>query len=167
MLDVVVGFILVASKSMTLGGKTVATQDWVSGRGYLTGLPDSITASTIKATASMSIGVQKVATQYWCMTTKGFATQDWVIEQLKSYAKSDHTHSDYAKSDHSHKYKDITDKPTTFKPSKHKHKFSTSYKLSWGHMHTTAKTFEAGKNTSGVYNYADKTISISGTTDNN
>lgn len=41
----------------------------------------------------------------------------------------------------------------------HSHDFSDTYSLSWNHMHSSGSDY-----TSGVYNYAGKTISISGTT---
>lgn len=46
----------------------------------------------------------------------------------------------------------------------HTHSFSDTYSLSWGHQHTTGSSFVAGNNTGGVYNYAAKSIEISGTT---
>lgn len=171
-----------AGSVLTVGGKNVATQEyvdgkvsgfatqsWVEGKGYLTALPSSITASTIKATDTMSVGIYTVATQYWCQTTKKFATQDWVNEQLENYAKSDHTHTGYASSSHSHAWSAITGKPTSFTPSSHNHSFSGKVNLKWGHMHTTASTFKAGNNTGGVYNYSGlgPTASFSGTTGNN
>lgn len=155
-----------ATKDMTLGGKTVATQEWtntklgdyatqkwVTDKGYLTKVPDSCTVSVgfyapyIRATKELTLG------------GKAVATQAWVTEQLKSYAKSDHTHTV--------KWADISGKPSTFSPSKHTHSFSGSMSLAWGHMHTTSSSFKAGNNTGGVYNYKAKNIKISGTTGQN
>lgn len=89
---------------------------------------------------------------------KAVATQEWVINQLASYAKTTHYHQWTA----------IQNKPTSFTPSAHKHKFSTTYNLTFGHTHTTSSSFKPGDNTGGVANNLwKKTLSISGTTDNN
>ena len=132
-----------------------ATESWVEGKGYLTSIPDSLTVTKLKATDSMSIGVEKVATQYWCMTTKKFATQDWVTEQLANYAASSHTHT----------YASITNKPSTFKPASHTHDFSGSTTISTGHYHTISVdgTTYTTKSTS-KYKF---NVSISGTTKSN
>lgn len=66
---------------------------------------------------------------------KAVATQEWVKSQLTSYSKIGH-----------------------------KHKFSTSYSLQWGHTHTTSTYFKPGNSTGGVQNYQVKTLNISGTT---
>ena len=166
-----------ASSDMTLGGKTVATREWtntklgdyatqawVENKKYLTSLPDTIRVGTISATGNMYFEGWTVATRRWCETTKAFATQAWVTEQLKAYAKADHTHSEYASSSHSHTWSSITGKPSTFTPSSHRHSFSGSTSLAWGHMHTTSSSFKAGDRTGGVYNYSAKTVSISGNT---
>lgn len=102
-----------------------ATQAWVEARGYLTSIPSSLTVDSLKATSSMSIGVEKVATQYWCIATKKYATQDWVKEQLASYALASHSHA----------WSAITGKPSTFTPSSHRHSFSGSTSISTGHTH--------------------------------
>lgn len=153
-----------ATDDMSLNGKTVATQDWVtttladyasktwiSSQGYLTGIPATCNASTgfyapyIRAATAMSVG------------NKAVATQEWVKKQLESYAKSDHSHT----------WTDISDKPSTFAPASHKHKFSTETSFAWGHVHTTISTFKAGDITGGINNYKNKKITISGTTDDN
>lgn len=160
-----------ASKELTVGGKSAATQewtntklsdyatkDWVTGKGYLTGIPSTCNASVgfyapyIRATSGMSVGGQAVA------------TQEWVYSQLANYAKSDHSHSGYASSSHTHAWSSITGKPSTFTPSSHRHSFSGSTSLAWGHTHKTSTSFKAGNNTGGVYNYSSKSISISGNT---
>lgn len=102
-----------------------ATQAWVEAKGYLTSIPSSLTVDSLKATSSMSIGVEKVATQYWCIATKKYATQDWVKEQLASYALASHSHA----------WSAITGKPSTFTPSSHRHSFSGSTSISTGHTH--------------------------------
>lgn len=173
--------IISASQYMMVGGKNVATKEyvdgkvgdfatksWVNDQGFLKSLPDTISVTKVKAD-SMAIGIYAVATQFWCMTTKKFATQDWVMEQLANYAKSDHTHTEYAPSTHSHAWSAITNKPSTFTPSSHTHSFSGKVALKWGHMHTTTSTFTAGSNTGGVYNYNNlkPTYSLSGTTGSN
>ena len=138
-----------------------ATQSWVEAKGYLTKIPDSLSVGTgfyapyIRASKEMSVRGAAVA------------TQSWVINQLKAYAKSDHTHSEYASSNHSHGWGSITGKPATFAPAKHTHSFSGSTTLDWKHTHTTSTSFKAGYNTSGVYNYSAKTVTISGTTGQN
>ena len=127
------------SSSLFLRGKMVATEDyvnqkcsgfatqaWVEGKGYLTGIPSSLTVTSLKATDGISIGVYKVATQNWCLVTKKYATQDWVKEQLANYALATHSHA----------WSAITDKPSTFKPSSHRHSFSGSTSISTGHTHT-------------------------------
>lgn len=53
------------------------------------------------------------------------ATQTWVKTQLADYAKSDHTHG----------WSDITGKPTSFAPTKHRHSFSFTKSLANGHTH--------------------------------
>lgn len=160
-----------ASKELTVAGKSAATQewtntklsdyatkDWVTGKGYLTGIPSTCNASVgfyapyIRATSGMSVGGQAVA------------TQEWVYSQLANYAKSDHSHSGYASSSHTHAWSSITGKPSTFTPSSHRHSFSGSTSLAWGHTHKTSTSFKAGNNTGGVYNYSSKSISISGNT---
>ena len=132
-----------ASTAMSVGGKAVATkeyvdgkipsldgyatQKWVEDKKYLTGIPGTCSAATgfyapyIRATTAMSVG------------GKAVATQEWVNEQLKSYSKTDHTHSGYASSTHSHKWSAITDKPTSFTPTKHRHSISLS--IANGHTH--------------------------------
>lgn len=102
-----------------------ATQAWVEAKGYLTSIPSSLTVDSLKATSSMSIGVEKVATQYWCIATKKYATQDWVKEQLASYALASHSHA----------WSAITGKPSTFTPSSHRHSFSGSTSISTDHTH--------------------------------
>lgn len=137
-----------ASKDMTLGGKTVATQEWtntklgdyatqawVENKKYLTSLPDTIRVGTISATGNMYFEGWTVATRRWCETTKAFATQAWVTEQLKAYAKADHTHSGYASSSHSHTWSAITNKPTSFTPASHRHSIP-KLTIANGHTHT-------------------------------
>ena len=146
--------IIAAGTSMTVNKKSVATQEWVNNKGFLTDLPSSPTFSHVKATDGMSIGVYKVATQYW--VNQNFATQDWVKEQLKSYASSSHKHD----------WGDITGKPSSFTPAKHKHNFSASTTAANGHTHTV-KIGSTEYTTKGVSTNATHTIKISGTTDNN
>lgn len=123
-----------------------ATQTWVEGKGYLTSLPDTIRVGTLSATSNMYFEGWTVATRRWCETTKAFATQAWVTEQLKAYAKSDH----------SHKYSDITNKPTSFTPTKHRHSISLS--IANGHTHSV--TISGTKYTStGVSTNATHTVS--------
>ena len=171
-----------ASKELTLGGKAAATQEWtntkladyatqkwVTDKGYLTGLPDTIRVGTLSATGNMYFGGWTVATQRWCTNDKNFATQAWVTEQLKSYAKSDHTHSGYASSTHSHAWSAITGKPSSFTPSSHKHSFSGSTTLAIGHTHSYTKPSSGGTSatTGGMSTNYSKTVSISGTTGSN
>ena len=52
---------------------------------------------------------------------------------------------------------------STGEAGSHSHSFSDSYTLSWGHQHSYGSIGDGG-NTGGVLNYANKTISISGTT---
>lgn len=163
---------IAASATMTINGKSVATkeyvdgnipdlssyatQKWVEDKKYLTSIPSALTVTSVKATENMSIGVQLVATQYWCMTTKKFATQDWVNEQLKAYAKSDHTHSGYASSTHSHAWSEITEKPTSFTPASHRHSIP---KISIANGHTHTVTVSGTKyTTTGVSTNATHTI---------
>lgn len=169
--------IISASTAMSVGGKAVATEDyvdgkipdlssyatqkWVEDKKYLTGLPSTCKVATgfyapyIRATTEMSVGGKTVA------------TQEWVNEQLKSYSKTDHVHSQYASSTHSHAWSAITSKPSSFTPAKHTHSFSGSTSLAWGHTHTTSTSFTAGEKTGGVYKYSAKNITISGTTGQN
>lgn len=158
-----------ASKDMTLGGKTVATQEWtntklgdyatqawVENKKYLTSLPDTIRVGTLSATGNMYFGGWTVATQRWCETTKAFATQAWVTEQLKAYAKADHTHSGYASSSHSHAWSAITGKPTSFTPASHRHSIP---KLTIANGHTHTVTVSGTKyTTTGVSTNATHTI---------
>lgn len=65
-----------------------------------------------------------------------FATQEWVLSQLKNYSKTGHTHSGYSSTDHTHS-------------------FSDSFILTWNHSHNSSGT---------VSEYLNKTIVISGTT---
>lgn len=160
-----------ASTSMSVGGKAVATkeyvdgkipsldgyatQKWVEDKKYLTGIPGTCNASVgfyapyIRATSGMSVG------------GKAVATQEWVNEKLKGYAASDHTHSGYASSTHSHAWSAITNKPSSFKPSSHKHSFSFNI----GHTHTYTKPSSGGTsaNTGGM----SKNYNVSGNTANN
>ena len=129
-----------------------ATQAWVEGKGYLTEIPSSLTVTSLKATSSMSIGVEKVATQYWCLVTKKYATQDWVNEQLASYALTSHSHAWGA----------ILNKPTTFTPASHRHSFSGSTSISTGHTHTV-KVNGTTYTTVGASRYSFS-IAISGNT---
>lgn len=62
----------------------------------------NLTANYIKA------GSVKIGSSY-------AATKDWVTEQLKSYAKSTHTHT----------YSELTNKPSSFPPNAHKHSISS------------------------------------------
>lgn len=130
--------IIAASSTLMVGGKAVATkayvdgkvgdfatQSWVNSQGFMTSLPSAISVTSVKASEKMTIGVQLVATQYWCMTTKKFATQAWVTEQLANYAKSDHSHS----------WSSITSKPSSFTPTNHRH--SISLTIANGHTHNT------------------------------
>lgn len=164
--------IINASTSMAVDGKAVATKEyvdgkvddmatktWVTNKGYMTSLPDNITVSGKVKAASMAIGIYTVATQYWCMTTKGFATQEWVKEQLKNYASSSHTH----------KYADITNKPSSFTPSSHTHSFEGSTTLAIGHTHSYTKPSSGGTsaNTGGMSTNYSKKVEISGTTGKN
>lgn len=132
-----------ASTAMSVGGKAVATKEyvdgkipsldgyatqaWVEAKNYLTGIPGTCNASVgfyapyIRATTAMSVG------------GKAVATQEWVTNKLASYAKSNHTHSGYASSTHSHAWSSITNKPTSFTPTKHRHSISLS--IANGHTH--------------------------------
>lgn len=160
-----------ASTSMSVGGKAVATkeyvdgkipsmdgyatQKWVEDKKYLTGIPGTCNASVgfyapyIRATSGMSVG------------GKAVATQEWVTSQLASYAKSDHTHSGYASNTHSHAWSSITNKPSSFTPSSHKHSFSFNI----GHTHTYTKPSSGGTsaNTGGM----SKNYNVSGNTASN
>lgn len=160
-----------ASTSMSVGGKAVATkeyvdgkipsldgyatQKWVEDKKYLTGIPGTCNASVgfyapyIRATSGMSVG------------GKAVATQEWVTSQLANYAKSDHTHSGYASSTHSHAWSSITNKPSSFTPSSHKHSFSFNI----GHTHTYTKPSSGGTsaNTGGM----SKNYNVSGNTASN
>lgn len=157
-----------ASKELTVGGKTAATQEWtntkladyatqkwVTDKGYLTGIPSTCNAATgfyapyIRATTGMSVG------------GKAVATQAWVEEKLASYSKTDHTHSGYASSNHSHTWSAITDKPSTFKPSSHKHSFS--FNISHTHSYTKPKSGGTSANTGGM----SKNYNVSGSTASN
>ena len=113
-----------ASKEMTLNSKAVATQEWtnsqldgyatkswVTNKGYLTGIPSSISATSISASSSLSLNGQAVA------------TRAWVTNLLKEYAKNDHSHS----------WSEITSKPSSFTPTKHQH--SMSFEIANGHTH--------------------------------
>jgi hypothetical protein len=144
--------IIRAGSIMTIGGKDVATKDyvelavsmmatknWVTDQKYLTTLPSSIVATSISATSSLSVNSQLVA------------TQAWVTAQITARLSS-----------LSIPWYSVTGKPSTFPPSSHNHSFSGSSTFTWGHMHSTASG-----NTGGVVNYANKTISISGSTSYN
>lgn len=144
-----------ASSSMSIGGAPVATQawvndkyasfatqSWVESKGYLTEIPDSLTvgvgfyAPYIRATQAMSVGGAAVA------------TQAWVKEQLKSYAKSDHSHA----------WSAITNKPTSFTPTKHRH--SISLTIANGHTHQYQRTSNGSKyTTTGVSTNATHSVS--------
>lgn len=162
-----------ASSEMSMGGKIVATQEWtnsklngyatqewVNNKGYLTGIPSTCNAATgfyapyIRATSGMSVG------------GKAVATQDWVKEQLKSYSKTDHTHTGYASSTHTHAWSSITGKPDKFTPASHRHSFSGSTTLSIGHTHTYTKPSSGGTsaNTGGMSTNYSKKCEISGNT---
>ena len=133
-----------------------ATEAWVEQKGYLTSIPSQLRTDYIYANKTLRIGGYDVATQTWCTNTQKFATQEWVLDQLKSYAASGH----------SHEWADIKDKPTTFKPSSHKHKFTSDTKtVAWGHVHQTYATL--GSDTKGVKNYSALSFSVSGTTNSN
>lgn len=139
-----------ASKDMSIAGKAVATeayvddkfsgfatQAWVGEQGFLTGLPDYIKVPTLSASSNMYF-------QGWTV-----ATQKWVKEYLASFTLA---------------WDSITGKPSYFPAKSHRHYFSDSYSLSWGHTHNTSSSFEPGDRTSGVYNYSAKSISIEGYT---
>ena len=128
--------IIMASNSLSVGGKAVATKDfvateladyatqsWVEDQGYLTKLPNYIMVPTLYATSNMYYGGYTVATQRWCTDTQGFATKEWVEEQLENYAKADHKHA----------WSTITGKPSSFTPSSHTHPIYLS--LANGHTH--------------------------------
>ena len=113
-----------ASKEMTLNSKAVATQEWtnsqlngyatqswVTNKGYLTGIPSSISATSISASSSLSLNGQAVA------------TRAWVTGLLEKYAKKNHSHA----------WSEITSKPSSFTPTKHRH--SMSFKIANGHTH--------------------------------
>ena len=113
-----------ASKEMTLNSKAVATQEWtnsqlsgyatqswVTNKGYLTGIPSSISATSISASSSLSLNGQAVA------------TRAWVTGLLEKYAKKDHSHA----------WSTITSKPSSFTPTKHRH--SMSFSIANGHTH--------------------------------
>lgn len=51
--------------------------------------------------------------------------QNYVTKALEGYAASDHTHA----------WADITGKPTSFKPTKHRHTFSAEQSIANGHTH--------------------------------
>lgn len=150
-----------ASKQMTVEGKTVATESyvtttlanyatksWVEEKGYMTSLPSAISVTSVKASEKMTIGVQLVATQYWCMTTKKFATQDWVLDQLANYSKTTHSHA----------WSAITGKPSSFTPTKHRH--SISFSIANGHTHQYQRTSGGTKyTTTGVSTNATHSVS--------
>ena len=116
-----------------------------------------ISSATIMTIGGLFVGACAVKNSL-TLNGKDVATQEWVTNQLK----------DYAKSTHYHQWTAIQNKPTSFTPAAHKHKFSTTYHLLFGHVHTTSSSFKAGDNTGGVaYKAYDKTLSITGTTDNN
>lgn len=81
---------------MTYGGNQVATQKWVedkkyatedfvTGKGYLTSVPNTIRIPYLSATKNMYYKGYTVATEKY--------VRDYIAEQLKSYAKSDHSHA--------------------------------------------------------------------------
>ena len=149
--------LIAAKTSLTLGGKAVATKEWVEGKGYLTSLPSDISVTTVKASSGMSIGVQKVATQYWCISTKKYVTKADLDDILANYAKTDHTHSGYASSTHSHAWSDITGKPSSFKPAKHRHRIKMSIANGHTHKFKVAK-LNTDYNTQGVSTNATHSI---------
>ncbi len=154
--DLLVGGLAVATESYVNARCTgFATQAWVEGKGYLTEIPTALTVNSVKATEGMSIGVEKVATQYWCMTTKKFATQEWVQEQLQNYAAASHSHS----------WSSITNKPSTFTPASHTHSFSGSTSISTGHTHTV-KVGSTTYTSAGASKFKFN-VTISGTTGKN
>lgn len=146
---------IIATSTMSIAGATVATQPWVTtkladyatqswveGKGYLTKIPDSLTvgvgfyAPYIRATTAMSVAGATVA------------TQSWVTEQLKSYAKSNHSHA----------WSAITGKPTSFTPTKHRH--SISFSIANGHTHQYQRTSGGTKyTTTGVSTNATHSVS--------
>ena len=158
--------IISASTAMSVGGKAVATKEyvdgkipsldgyatekWVTDKGYLTGIPSTCSAATgfyapyIRATTAMSVG------------GKAVATQEWVNKQLESYSKTDHTHSGYASSTHSHAWSAITGKPTSFTPTKHRHSISLSIANGHTHKYTVSGT---QYNTTGVSTNATHSVS--------
>ena len=146
---------LIEGKTIKLNGKAVATQEWVDNKGFLTSVPSSLDVTSVKAD-SMQIGVEKVATQYWCNVTKKFATQEWVLNQLANYASSSHSHT----------WAQITGKPTTFTPARHRHDFSGSASVANGHTHKV-KISGTEYTTGGVSTNATHSVSISGHTDYN
>ena len=151
-----------ASKELTVGGKAAATQEWTNGKladyatqkwvtdkGYLTGIPSTCNAATgfyapyIRATSGMSVG------------GKAVATQEWVNAQLANYSKTNHSHA----------WSAITDKPSSFKPSSHRHSFSGSTTISIGHTHkVTVSKLGTQYTTTGMSTNYSKSVSISGNT---
>jgi hypothetical protein len=105
-----------ATSELSVGGKPVATQEWVEGRGYQT-----------------NSGVS------WGNVSTGFVWLN-IGNNSKYLAMGNHTHAEYLKS----------------LPS-HRHSFSGSYTLGWGHTH-------AASGAGGVNNYSAKIITISGNT---
>lgn len=151
-----------ASKELTVGGKAAATQEWTNGKladyatqkwvtdkGYLTGIPSTCNAATgfyapyIRATSGMSVG------------GKAVATQEWVNAQLANYSKTNHSHA----------WSAITDKPSSFKPSSHRHSFSGSTTISIGHTHkVTVSKLGTQYTTTGMSTNYSKDVKISGNT---
>lgn len=151
-----------ASKELTVGGKAAATQEWTNGKladyatqkwvtdkGYLTGIPSTCNAATgfyapyIRATSGMSVG------------GKAVATQEWVNAQLANYSKTNHSHA----------WSAITDKPSSFKPSSHRHSFSGSTTISIGHTHkVTVSKLGTQYTTTGMSANYSKDVKISGNT---
>lgn len=81
------------------------------------------------------------------------ATQNWVNEQLKNYASSSHSHA----------WSAITNKPSSFTPTKHKHSFSASQTIANGHTHRV-KIDGTYYTSLGVSTNSSHSVSISGTT---
>lgn len=130
------------------GSGNYATKAWVQEQGYMSSLPDTVKTGTIYATTHMYFEGWTVATQKW--------VKEYISKCLESYSKNDH----------SHKYSDITNKPSSFAPSAHKHYFNGSTTITIGHTHKYTDG-SVTKNTYGMNTNYNKTVSISGYTNNN
>ena len=144
---------------MRFGGHQVATQKWVedkkyiseeflSGKGYMTELPNYIRVDTLSANNNMFYKGWTVATEKW--------VRDYVSSLLENYSKKDHSHSWYS----------ITNRPEKFPSTPHRHSFSASTSAANGHVHMV-KINGVKHRTEGVSTNVTHQIYISGTTGSN